>query len=304
MKKIILGASAILMLAACNVNYEKTPSGVAYKIFPAKNGEKLEPGKYVKFNMTLVLPEKRDSVFETTVGSFPAYDRIDTGKQNEYTFREVLTKCSVGDSGVAVLSIDTLEKKHALEYNDVFTKGGTLQFRFKILKAFKTENDVMSDYQNEMKLENARETKSVEDYMAKKGIKGVKTKSGAYVVVENPGGDVKADSGKMAVIKYKGYLQANDTVFDTNMDSSKGHPDAYNVLVGSHSVIPAWEEALPSFGKGGSGKVLVPAFLGYGPQGRPPVIPPNSNLIFDIQVLDVKDAPPPPKPKEGKGEDE
>jgi FKBP-type peptidyl-prolyl cis-trans isomerase len=111
--------------------------------------------------------------------------------------------------------------------------------------------------------------------------------------VENPGDQsMKADSGKIAVLKYKGYLQSNGTVFDTNFDSSKGHADPINVSVGSHSVIPAWEEALPHFGKGGSGKILVPAFLGYGPQGRPPVIPPNANLVFDIQVLDVKQAPP------------
>jgi FKBP-type peptidyl-prolyl cis-trans isomerase len=202
----------------------------------------------------------------------------------------------VGDSGLVALSIDTLNNRHALEYNNIFTKGGTLQFQFKVLKSFKTEKDVMSDYQNEVAEENKRETKSVEDYMTKKGFKGEKTKSGAYFVVENAGDQtMKADSGMIAMLKYKGYLQSNGTVFDTNMDSSKGHPDAYPVYVGSRTVIPAWEEALPHFGKGGSGKVFVPAFLGYGPQGNPPAIPPNSNLVFDIQVVDVKVAPPQPK---------
>lgn len=292
MKKIIFGASALLMLAACNVNYEKSPSGLAYKIFPGSNrGDSVKPGTFVKFNMVLVLPEKKDSVFETTYGKMPGYQMVDTSKRAEYSYMEVLPKCRVGDSAVVVLSVDTLKKKGALDYNGVFIKGGTLQFRMKVLKVFKSENDVMADYQSETELENKRETKAVEDYMAKKAIKGEKTQSGAYVVVENAGDAVKADSGKIAVIKYKGYLD-NGTVFDTNMDSSKGHAEPINVVIGAHSVIPAWEEALPRFGKGGSGKILVPAFLGYGAQGRPPVIPPNSNLFFDIQVLDVKDAPP------------
>jgi FKBP-type peptidyl-prolyl cis-trans isomerase len=77
------------------------------------------------------------------------------------------------------------------------------------------------------------------------------------------------------------------------MDSSKGHTEPYDVPVGRHNVIPGWDEALPYFGKGGTGKIFVPSFLGYGPQGNGPDLPPNANLIFDIQVVDVKDAPPP-----------
>src|SRR4051794_17387991 len=125
MKKIIFGACALLVLAACNVNYEKTPSGLAYKIFPGKNGEKLQPGKFAKFNMTVVLPEKKDSVLETTVGSMPGYTPIDTGKQTDYSYMEVLSKCSVGDSAVVVVSVDTLVKKNALAYNNTFVKGST-----------------------------------------------------------------------------------------------------------------------------------------------------------------------------------
>ena len=60
MKKVILGACALVILAACNVNYEKTPSGLAYKIFRGKNGDSLKPGSFVKFNMRIILPEKKD----------------------------------------------------------------------------------------------------------------------------------------------------------------------------------------------------------------------------------------------------
>src|SRR3954470_15705078 len=91
---------------------------------------------------------------------------------------------------------------------------------------------------------------------------------------------------------YKGYFLTNtDKVFDTNMDTSKGHTNPIDVSVGSGSVIPGWEEALPYFGKGGKGKIYVPAMLAYGPQGSQGAIPPYSNLIFDVEVKDVKDAP-------------
>jgi len=298
MKKIIFGAFALLSIAGCNVNYEKTPSGLVYKIFPGKGGEKLQVGKLVKYNVDFVLTN-RSGKKDTSLNASPAkagYIEIDTSKRYEYSFVEILPKLSVGDSAVVVLSVDSLKKKNQVDPNDnmLFVKGSSIQCRLKILKTFKDQNEAIADYQKEIDKENQNEVKSVEDYLTKKGIKGgVKTKSGAYVVIENQGNQMqKADTGKVAFIKYKGYLQSNGEVFDTNLDSSKGHTDPISVIVGKQPIIPAWEEALPYFGKGGSGKIFVPAFLGYGPQGRPPVIPPDANLIFDIQIVDVQNAPP------------
>jgi len=301
MKKIIFGAFALLSIAACNVNYEKTPSGLVYKIFPGKGGEKLQVGKLVKYNVDFILTNRQGKKDTSLNGSpaRPGYIEVDTSKRYEYSFVEILPKLSVGDSAVVVLSVDSLKKKNQIDPNDntLFVKGSSIQCRLKILKTFKDQNEAITDYQSEIDKENKNEIKSVEDYMAKKGIKGaIKTKSGAYVVIDNAGDQTqKADTGKVAVIKYKGYLQSNGEVFDTNFDSSKGHAEPLSFIVGKQPIIPAWEEALPYFAKGSSGKIFVPAFLGYGAQGRPPVIPPDANLIFDIQVVDVQNAPPPSK---------
>ena len=302
MKKIIFGACALVSIAACNVNYEKTPSGLVYKIYPGKGGEKLQVGKLVKYNVDFVLTN-RTGKKDTTLNAGPVkpgYIEVDTSKRYQYSFVEILPKLSVGDSAVVVLSVDSLKKRNQIDPNDttLFVKGSTIQCRLKILKTFKDQTEAIADYQSEIDKENKNQIKAVEDYMTQKGIKGgVKTKSGAYVVLENPGDQTqKADSGKVAFIKYKGYLQSNGEVFDTNQDSSKGHTDPISVNVGGQPpVIPAWEEGLPYFGKGGSGKIFVPAFLGYGPQGSPPVIPPDANLVFDIQVLDVQNPRPPSK---------
>lgn len=300
MRNFILAACAAATLGACNIDYNKTASGLVYKIYPGKGGDTLSAGKFIKYHCDFVLtgrPGKKDSVLNPPA-VMPSYLQVDTSKRYEYTFIEILPKMRVGDSAVVVLSTDSLKNKRAIDPNDtiVFVKGSSIQCRLKVIQAFKVEKDVMADYQKEEDVEKGRETKSLEAYMSQKGIKSEKTKSGAYVSIENPGDQtMKADSGKVAVIKYKGYLQTTGDVFDTNMDSTKGHTDPIRVSVGSHTTIPAWEEALPYFGKGGSGKILVPAFLGYGPEGRPPVIPPYSNLVFDIQVLDVTNAPAQPK---------
>ena len=52
-------------------------------------------------------------------------------------------------------------------------------------------------------------------------------------------------------------------------------------------LIPAWMEALPKMRPGDRWLVYAPPKLGYGEEGRPPVIPPNSVLVFDISLIGV-----------------
>jgi hypothetical protein len=96
---------------------------------------------------------------------------------------------------------------------------------------------MLADYDSSLEREKNVEVKSLEDYMAKNNLKGTKTKLGAYVVVDNPGDQTnKADSGKIATVMYRGYLQSNGKVFDTNMDTTKHHTDPINVSVGSRAL--------------------------------------------------------------------
>lgn len=293
MKKIIMAATAAIALASCGVNYDKTPSGMVYKIYPGDGkGELLKAGEYIKFNLDYVLTDRQgkpDSLL-TPPATMPNYFQVDTSKRAEYSFMEILPKLRAGDSAVAILNIDSLKAKGARLDSTVFTKGSSIQCRFRVIKSFKDEKDVRADYDNEIKLEEAREVKSVEDYMAKNNLKGIKTKSGAYVILNNPGdASLKADSGKVASIRYKGYLMSDTSkVFETNMDTAD---QPIKVTVGRHGVIQGWEEALPYFGKGASGTIYIPSFLAYGPQGSGP-IPPNANIIFDIKVEDITTAPP------------
>lgn len=283
-----------ISLVACSMNYDKTPTGLAYKIFKGSGTEKPKAGEFIKFNIEYKL-EDRDSVLQSTFGTIPGYSALDTGKRTEYSYMEVIPLMSVGDSAVISVSVDSLKSRKLIEnYTPLLVKGQVLLIKVKLLQIFKDEKDVLADYQKAQEIQKDNEIKVVEAYMAKNNLKGVKTKSGAYVVIENAGdAALKADSGKLVSVMYRGYLLTTGKVFDTNMDTTKGHTAPYEFVVGTHSgSIQGLSDAMPYFGKGGKGKVLIPSMLGYGPQAQSADLPPFSNLVFDVEINDVKDAPP------------
>jgi hypothetical protein len=130
-------------------------------------------------------------------------------------------------------------------------------------------------------------------------LKTQSTQNGVLVEIQNPGTLPMADSGMQATILYRGAF-VNGKIFDSNMVNSKLVGQPLNVTVGVGSVIRGWDEGLRLFGKGGKGRLLVPALLAYGPQGSAPVIPPYANLVFDIEISDVTvPAPKPAQPMPG-----
>jgi FKBP-type peptidyl-prolyl cis-trans isomerase FkpA len=297
MKQLLSVAVAIFMFASCkNADFEKAPSGLLYKIIPGnQNGAKLRAGQFIKMNIEFImqLPGGKDSILNTTYGKVPAYSPIDTSVRSRYQIMEVLPKCRVGDSVACVISVDTLKNMGAIpDYTKAFPRGGIIHCNGRILKVFNSQPDVMADYQNGIKGETAKETADLQAYAAKKSWQVQTTKNGVLVYVQNIG-DPKnmADTGKQVSIKYKGYLETTGEVFDTNMDTTKGHTQPIDIVLGRHQVIPGWEDGLTAFGKGGKGTMLVPAMLAYGPKGKLPAIPEYANLIFDVEILDVKPAP-------------
>ena len=111
----------------------------------------------------------------------------------------------------------------------------------------------------------------------------VTTASGLKYVDQVVGTGASPQPGKTVTVHYTGTLE-NGTKFDSSVD--KGKP--YSFVIGQGVVIKGWDEGLMSMKVGGKRKLIVPSKLGYGTAGRPPSIPPNSTLLFDVELLDVK----------------
>ncbi len=297
---VCVAAVAIMFCSCQGGAYKKTKDGLEYKIFAGKDSKDslLKAGDFVKFNVEYSIKRKgkKDTlIYSTYTGGMPGYDRVDTTSRHDMHFRELFTMMRAGDSAEFKVNVDSLIARNAMQENPLFAKGSTIIGKVSIIGKFSTEADVMADVAKEVNKEKGREMADVQKYLKDKNLTAQMTKDSVFVVVENAGDQAaKADSGLEVSIKYKGKLMKTDSIFDTNMDKSKGHDQPFDVVLGQHMVIPGWESGLKLFGKGGKGKIIVPSFMGYGPQGQGGQIPPNANLVFDVEVLDVKK--PAPKP--------
>ncbi len=91
-----------------------------------------------------------------------------------------------------------------------------------------------------------------------------------------------AKAGDTVKVHYTGTL-LDGTKFDSSLD--RGEP--FSFKLGSGSVIKGWDEGVVGMKVGGKRKLTIPADKAYGKAGRPPTIPPNSPLVFEIQLLEI-----------------
>ncbi|CEO94646.1 FK506-binding protein [Plasmodiophora brassicae] len=101
--------------------------------------------------------------------------------------------------------------------------------------------------------------------------------------------DTKIGEGKVAAkgkrlgVTYKGMLK-NGKVFDSNTDSNK----PFHFKLGNGDVIKAWDVGFAGMKVGGKRTIVCPPKMAYGKEGAPPAIPPNSVLIFEVELCHVK----------------
>ncbi len=149
--------------------------------------------------------------------------------------------------------------------------------KFDAPKVFKEEKEKTEI----RKKEAAKKAKmAFSDYISENYPNAKKTDSGLFYVINQEGDGKKPTATSSVTVHYEGKLQ-NDQVFDSSI--KRGEPITFPL----NQVIKGWTEGLQLMNEGGTATLIIPYELAYGERGRPPVIPPKSNLIFDIQLIKV-----------------
>lgn len=115
------------------------------------------------------------------------------------------------------------------------------------------------------------------------------TESGlGYEVLTAPGADAKQPSeGQTVQVHYTGWLDENGKT-GTKFDSSVDRGTPFEFPVGMGYVIKGWDEAVADMKVGEKRRIYLPSELGYGARGAGGAIPPNADLIFDVELLALK----------------
>ena len=301
-KSLCLIALATLILASgCNdQRFKKDKDGTEYKIIRASDGKLAVTGDYMEMN-TLVTYKKDSVLYNSIEKSTPKFIPFDTAQMPPY-FKEV----HEGDSLIIRQSTDSI-LKHG-PGAPWMVRGQYITQSFKIVKLFSSKESADSaskPFEAAAKIINAKtiqdtiekqmttdpalvtaDEKDIQNYMAKNNLTGTKTPWGTYVVIDSAGSGPNITSNDVAVVYYTGRT-FDDSTFDSNTDKKFNHLEPIYIDMSAYHVIAGWIDGLKLMKKGSVGKFLIPSYLGYGKNGAPPKIAPNSNLVFNIKVADI-----------------
>lgn len=120
------------------------------------------------------------------------------------------------------------------------------------------------------------------DNKKKEGV--VVTKSGLQYQILEEGDGAIPTADDVVSVHYTGTL-IDGTKFDSSVDRGQAADLPLN------GIIPGWTEALQLMKVGTKARLVIPSDLAYGENGAPPVIEPNSVLVFNVELLGIKEAP-------------
>ena len=131
--------------------------------------------------------------------------------------------------------------------------------------------------EEQAKQQAAADEAIIQQYISDNNLNAIATGTGLYYVIDNEGAGSSCTSNSTVTVAYTGYF-TNGTIFDQST--------SLGATFSLQQVIKGWTEGIPYFRVGGSGKLLIPSALAYGPNGSSS-IPPNTVLIFDVELIEV-----------------
>ncbi len=115
----------------------------------------------------------------------------------------------------------------------------------------------------------------------------VTTASGLKYTEDKIGTGTTAVKEKWVFVDYTGWIDNNGSK-GKKFDSSLDRNEKFKFLLGAGQVIPGWDEGVAGMKEGGKRTLYIPAKLGYGARGAGAAIPPNANLIFEVELVKVQ----------------
>lgn len=100
----------------------------------------------------------------------------------------------------------------------------------------------------------------------------------------------EAEKGLTITVHYSGWIydENEDDKKGNKFDSSKDRNEPFTFVLGVGQVIKGWDDGFAGMKIGGTRTIIIPSEMGYGTRGAGNVIPPNTDLIFDVELLGIQ----------------
>lgn len=106
------------------------------------------------------------------------------------------------------------------------------------------------------------------------------------IITEAKEGALQPKPGSTVTVHYTGWLN-EDGELGNKFDSSVDRDEKFSFVVGVGMVIPGWDEGVLQMKVGEKRRLFIPSDLAYGSQGAGGVIPPDADLIFDVELFEA-----------------
>jgi len=276
-----------VLATACNRDRE-APNGLKVRVLKEGKGTYAKPGEFIITSM--IVKDAKDSIWRDTHELnlpmiLPVGDEsmISTEEGIESTFRVM----KIGDSVAIDIDAKRLFKSNPMPPNMKETDMLTYVFAVTDITDQTGVNRIQAELQQRQAIEYrkgedkqfAADTMAIDAYLAANKINAVRDPSGLRYIITRKGTGPKPTVNSTVRIKYKGWFFPDGEVFDQTSEAVE-----YPVNI----FIKGWQVGLPLLPKGSKATLYIPSGLGYGANGYQPDIPPNTNLAFEIELIDFK----------------
>ena len=261
--------------------YQATDNGLYYRLFTNNGGENPQIGDLLELTMSCSLND--------TVVILPLTKNIIPMTEPSFwsDFVEGFSMMHKGDSASFIVDIDS-SFVNLFGYNTLppqFSSTDIMRFEVR-LDDFYPESEfrfrMIENIKKNYPAETEKAASELNAYLEKNGVVAQPTSTGLYYVKTQDGTGEKPSKGSTVKAHYTGYL-LDGTVFDTSIE--RGEPIEFVLGVGQ--VIPGWDEGIALMSKGEKAVLYIPYYLAYGDRDLG-VIPPFSNLVFEVELIDFK----------------
>ncbi len=274
MKKVLLVSLSILFIAGCSVkhNYKTTASGIKYVDNKPGTGDSAKMGDLLTVDYSAWIVKDNSDLFgnwennpDKMKNLFFSTDSIRQSKRFVLGTNMLVKGCDEGLVGMKVGGTRTMvipaELAYGKEGADNIPPNTDIRLKVKLLNSKKAIQSSEWWYD------------SSKVQSTKMGLK--------YIILQDGKGPAPTE-GQSVIINYSGFL-SNGKKFDSSIDRE----EAVQFIIGKNQVIPGLEDGIKLMNKGAKAVIIIPPSLAYGDRDMG-VIPPNSTLIFDVELLNVE----------------